>query len=132
MNHLGINLYSNVSAVLAEVVANSWDADAEMVKIGIDFAEAKIIIEDDGHGMTRDDINEKYLYIGYDRRQRYGEATTPKFGRKVMGRTPDGHEEMFDVVAIRGDKVVIDMNHPMAGRTLRFEIKALHRNVGQG
>ncbi len=53
-------------------------------------------------------------------------------GRKVMGRTPDGHEETFDVVGIRGDKVVIDMNHPMAGRTLRFEIKALHRNAGQG
>jgi len=26
LNHLGINLYSNVPAVLSEVVANSWDA----------------------------------------------------------------------------------------------------------
>jgi len=31
LNHLGINLYSNVPAVISEVVANSWDADAENV-----------------------------------------------------------------------------------------------------
>ena len=28
LNHLGINLYSNIPAVLSEIVANSWDADA--------------------------------------------------------------------------------------------------------
>ena len=31
LNHLGINLYSNVPAVLSEVVANAWDADATNV-----------------------------------------------------------------------------------------------------
>ena len=29
LNHLGINLYSNIPAVLSEIVANSWDADAK-------------------------------------------------------------------------------------------------------
>ena len=27
LNHLGLNLYSNVPAVLAELIANAWDAD---------------------------------------------------------------------------------------------------------
>ena len=31
LNHLGINLYSNIPAVLSEIVANSWDADAQRV-----------------------------------------------------------------------------------------------------
>ena len=31
LNHLGLNLYSNVPSVLSEVVANSYDADAEGV-----------------------------------------------------------------------------------------------------
>lgn len=26
LNHLGINLYSSIPAVLSEIVANSWDA----------------------------------------------------------------------------------------------------------
>lgn len=50
LNHLGINLYSNVPAVLSEIVANSWDADAENVTIAISSDE--IIIEDNGCGMT--------------------------------------------------------------------------------
>jgi hypothetical protein len=34
--HLGIDLYINVPAVLFEIVANSWDADAQRVKVTID------------------------------------------------------------------------------------------------
>jgi hypothetical protein len=30
LEHLGINLYSNIAAVLTEAVANAWDADANM------------------------------------------------------------------------------------------------------
>jgi FKBP-type peptidyl-prolyl cis-trans isomerase 2 len=52
---------------------------------------------------------------------------TRHVGRKVMGRAPDGSEEIFDVVEVHDDEVVLDMNHPMAGRTLRFEVKVLHR-----
>ena len=43
LNHLGINLYSNIPAVLSEVVANSWDADAETVEITIDDKNNEII-----------------------------------------------------------------------------------------
>jgi FKBP-type peptidyl-prolyl cis-trans isomerase 2 len=46
-------------------------------------------------------------------------------GRRVTGRAPDGSEDLFDVVAVHDDKVVLDMNHPLAGRTLRFEIRVL-------
>jgi FKBP-type peptidyl-prolyl cis-trans isomerase 2 len=48
-------------------------------------------------------------------------------GRKVVGRAPDGREDLFDVVALQDDQVVLDMNHPLAGQTLRFEIKVLAR-----
>ena len=34
LDHLGLNLYSNIAAVLTEAVANAWDADAETVDIG--------------------------------------------------------------------------------------------------
>ena len=44
-------------------------------------------------------------------------------GRKVATRAPDGSEQLLDVVEIRGDKVVIDFNHPLAGQTLHFEVQ---------
>ena len=46
LNHLGINLYSNVPAVLSEIVANSWDADA--TKVDIEMENGKITITDNG------------------------------------------------------------------------------------
>jgi hypothetical protein len=30
---LGLNLYSNIPSVLAEIIANAWDADADKVEI---------------------------------------------------------------------------------------------------
>ncbi len=95
LNHLGINLYSNIPAVLSEVVANAWDADAEVVDISIGTYE--IVITDDGCGMTYDDINDKYLYVGYERRTQPGEARTPKHGRPVMGRKGIGKLSLFSI-----------------------------------
>ena len=90
--HLGINLYSNIPAVLSEVVANSWDADATNVYVEIE--KDRITIADDGQGMTLKDINEKYLLVGYPRRI-HNEAVTGRYKRKVMGRKGIGKLSLF-------------------------------------
>lgn len=96
LNHLGLNLYSNVPAVLSEVVANSYDADAERVQITIDSSEGTVTILDDGHGMTRAEVNERFLNVGYERRAEGG-AITPKHQRPVMGRKGIGKLSLFSV-----------------------------------
>jgi hypothetical protein len=55
INHLGLNLYSNIPAVLSEAVANAWDADAKNVSSTLDTAEKCIVITDDGHGGRSDE-----------------------------------------------------------------------------
>ena len=98
LNHLGINLYSNVPAVLSETVANAWDADAESVDIVIDKREGTIVITDDGHGMDLSDINGKYLTVGYRRRDSGNQgATSPKLKRPVMGRKGIGKLSLFSI-----------------------------------
>ncbi len=52
LDHLGLNLYSNIPAVISEVVANSWDADATVVTIDIDKTAGAITVTDNGIGMT--------------------------------------------------------------------------------
>ncbi len=93
LNHLGIKLYSSIPAVISEAVANAWDADATQVEIVIE--EDTITIQDDGHGMTVEDINSKFLTVGYQRR-RSGCALTPK-GRKVFGRKGIGKLSLFSI-----------------------------------
>ncbi len=95
LRHLGLGLYSNVAAVLSEVVANSWDADAEHVRISIDSDIGQVVIEDDGHGMTVEDANQKYLYVGYERRK--SEPRTLRFDRAVMGRKGIGKLSLFSI-----------------------------------
>jgi hypothetical protein len=98
LDHLGINLYSNVAAVLTEAVANAWDADASKVNIRVDPDSLWIEIEDDGIGMTVTDINERYLRVGYKRRDHGGEygKVTAK-GRSVMGRKGLGKLSLFSI-----------------------------------
>ena len=100
LNHLGIGLYSNVPAVLSEVVANAWDADAENVTITVNRNNETITIEDDGHGMTVDDINNKYLRVGYKRREAPDGAVTARFRRPVMGRKGIGKLSLFSIANV--------------------------------
>jgi hypothetical protein len=98
LNHLGLNLYSNVPAVLSEAVANAWDADAEHVDVDILPDEGRIEIVDDGHGMDEHDVNNRYLRVGYRRRQDEDRPNrTPKHGRPVMGRKGIGKLSLFSI-----------------------------------
>ncbi|MEW6534786.1 MAG: ATP-binding protein [Candidatus Auribacterota bacterium] len=92
LENLGIKLYSNVPAVLSEVIANSWDANAHNVYISLE--DDKISITDDGYGMTQDDMNNKYLFVGYDKRH---SADTPNSTRNVMGRKGIGKLSLFSI-----------------------------------
>ena len=96
LDHLGVNLYSDIPPVLSEAVANSWDADATEVDIDIDTKERKIIITDNGHGMTLDDMNNKYLTVGYDRRDDDKERGVART-RRVMGRKGIGKLALFSI-----------------------------------
>ncbi|MEM7431003.1 MAG: ATP-binding protein [Pseudomonadota bacterium] len=97
LKDLGINLYTSTPAVLAEAVANAWDADAEEVDIHIDLDDEKVVIRDDGHGMSASDLDLKYLTVGYERREHDGEAVTPKHNRDVMGRKGIGKLSLFSI-----------------------------------
>lgn len=98
LEHLGINLYSNVPSVLSEVVANSWDADASTVDVSLDSARKQITIQDDGSGMNRSDVNKRFLRVGYKRRDEQP-GLTPK-GRPPMGRKGIGKLSLFSVADV--------------------------------
>lgn len=85
LEHLGMNLYSNVPSVLSEIVANAWDADAKEVAIDLDKNAGRITIDDDdGIGMSRDEVIDRFLNVGFKRRIQLG-PETPK-GRAPTGR----------------------------------------------
>lgn len=101
LEHLGINLYSNIAAVLTEAVANAWDADAGKVDVTIDPGKEWIRIEDDGVGMSAEELNSKYLRVGYRRRDEGDEfARKTAKGRVVMGRKGLGKLSLFSIASV--------------------------------
>ncbi|HHX8337606.1 ATP-binding protein [Vibrio alginolyticus] len=89
---LGPNLYTNIYYILAELIANAYDANASNVYI-IKDSEGNIIVEDDGHGMSyrkgvQDFLNvaresrtdEESSFVNGSRKQR------KKMGRKGVGK----------------------------------------------
>lgn len=101
LNHLGLNLYSNVPAVLSEVIANAWDADASRVDISIDGQDEnkKVTIKDDGCGMNGEDLRNKFLMVGYQRRSKELANSNITSGKKrtVMGRKGIGKLSVFSI-----------------------------------
>ena len=117
IDKLGVKLYDKVSAVIAELVSNSYDADATEVIIEapmdiylaskaaghITDRDYEIKVSDDGIGMTPDEVNNYYLVVGAERRvdnrPRRGD-TSPGFNRKVMGRKGVGKLAPFGICEV--------------------------------
>ena len=86
---LGPSLYTNIYYVLAELIANAYDADAHNVYIIANKDD--ITVEDDGKGMSYADCDiQKYLNVAAVSRNTDAESLTPmkrkKMGRKGVGK----------------------------------------------
>lgn len=130
VDKLGVKLYDRVSAVIAEIIANSYDADSTEVIITAPMGEMlarkqqgvlvdqgfSIEVSDNGLGMlvadSVNEVNEFYLRVGAERRNdpRRGDKSK-KYGRRVMGRkgvgklAPFGVCQKIEVISSSGDKI---------------------------
>lgn len=79
--------YRSPEKALKELVDNAWDAEALRVSITLPepMSGDAIIVEDDGAGMTLNELQNEYLNVARNRRQRSGDFT-PNLRRKVKGR----------------------------------------------
>lgn len=98
IEHLGVRMYSTLPPVLTELIGNAHDADAERVLLTLKDGgpDKEIVIEDNGMGMTFEEINVKFLRIGRNRRLEEKADTTPK-GRKIIGKKGLGKLSFFGI-----------------------------------
>jgi uncharacterized protein (TIGR02391 family) len=89
IKHLGVKMYSNMPPALAELIANAYDACASEVNIKLyDKTEKKVIIEDNGIGMSFDEVNKYFLRIGRNRREEDQKSPCNRVptGKKGLGK----------------------------------------------
>lgn len=103
IEHLGIKMYSYLPNAIAELIANAYDACASEVFIRLIDNECgkKIIVSDNGDGMTFEEVNDKFLVIGRNRRE---ESDFSSCGRIVTGKKGLGKLAFFGI----GEKITIE------------------------
>lgn len=90
---LGEDLYKNTYGVLIEYITNSYDADATVVNINIKKDVGEIIIDDNGVGMSYNELQNVYMDVGLNRRKNKKDKTAR--GRLVTGRKGFGKLACF-------------------------------------
>ena len=50
---------------------------------------------------------------------------TPKVGMVLLASAPDGSKFPAVIFELKGDKMVLNFNHPLAGKALTFKVKIL-------
>lgn len=122
---LGPNLYTNIYYVLAELIANAYDADAKNVYIVANKDDIRV--EDDGHGMSYDNGDIKnYLNVAGVSRESEEESFSRSGQRRKMGRKGVGKlaalsvSENVDVLTVaNGEKSgFVLTRHPDNGNEL--------------
>lgn len=94
------NLANSSEVALTELVANAWDAGATLVEIFIpeNYGE-KLIIEDNGTGMNKDEFYSRWMKLGYNRLKHQGKKVEFPDGlqlnRFAYGRNGVGRHGML-------------------------------------
>lgn len=115
VDKLGVKLYDKASAVIAEMISNSYDADATRVEIeapmgqflaskaggNITDKNYQVRITDNGIGMTPEEMQDFYLIVGKERRNDPKRGGVSKvFKRQVTGRKGVGKLAPFGICKI--------------------------------
>ncbi len=98
IKHLGVRMYSTLPPALAEIISNSYDADASKVTVTLTEVDGKpheIKVEDDGKGLSLEEIQHKFLVIGRNRRIDEGDTPSAKYGRLPTGKKGLGKLALF-------------------------------------
>lgn len=116
IEHLGLKLYQNKPTnVIAELVSNSWDADAKNVWVHLytsdDGKPSSIIVADNGCGMSDEVLTHNYLVVGKPKRTKSApEEKTPgnrlPMGRKGIGKlAPFGVARVVDMITVQSANI---------------------------
>lgn len=107
LKRLGEELNPNPDHGLIELVKNSYDADARHCAITLANTNdigGRIVITDDGDGMTREQIEEQWLVLGQSAKS---QDTITR-----LGRTPVGNKGLGRLAALRMGRKVSLISRP--------------------
>jgi len=133
IKHLGVKMYSNMPPALAELIANAYDACATEVHVRLyDEGEKKVIVEDNGTGMSFAEVNDYFLRIGRNRREEGQKSSCDRIptGKKGLGKLAlFGIGDTINITTCQGKSGVsfnLDWNEILAWKGKDYEPRFDH------
>ena len=77
------------------------------------------IPKEEAYGDINDDLRQEV------KRTQLPKDITPEVGMGLVSKSPDGQEMNLLVVEVREESIVIDGNHPLAGKDLIFDLEVV-------
>ena len=124
-NIIGRELINDKYIAIFELVKNSYDAGAKHVKISFDklgTSDSTITISDDGNGMSKTDIIDKWLFVAYSEKRNPSYRDSIK--RAVAGAKGVGRfscDRLGERVALSSKVSTENMRHQISIRWSDFE-----------
>src|SRR5688572_29964847 len=94
--------------------------------IGLKVGEEKEVVVSPDEGFGEHD---EELVLEVDRAD-FPRPAEVQVGDEMVAESPEGEEAIMRVVEVKDDTVVVDANHPLAGKTLRYKVKV--REIREG
>lgn len=123
-NIVGKDLITDRFVAIFELVKNAYDAKASKVIVSFDFDiaddEQNITIRDNGIGMSRDDLENKWLHLAYsDKKEGQSNEDRAFVGSKGIGRF--SCDSLGATLVIRSKKVDEQIEHQLNVNWADFE-----------
>ncbi|MDR9400049.1 MAG: peptidylprolyl isomerase [Psychroflexus sp.] len=75
------------------------------------------IAKDEAYGEASDELFQEV------KKDQLPEDIKPEVGMGLVSKNPDGSERQLRVAEVKDDHIVVDANHPLAGKDLVFDVE---------
>lgn len=77
------------------------------------------IPKEEAYGEVREELKQEV------KKSELPQDMEPQVGMGLVSKTPDGHEMNLQIVEVKDETIVVDANHPLAGKDLIFDLEVL-------
>ncbi len=93
----------------------------EAALVGLEIGDERevVVSAEDGYGEHDEDL---VLEV---ERSEFPDPSKVSAGDEFIAESPDGDDVPMRVIEVKGESVVVDANHPLAGVSLHYKVKVL-------
>ncbi|MGK0254847.1 MAG: FKBP-type peptidyl-prolyl cis-trans isomerase 2 [Mariniflexile sp.] len=77
------------------------------------------VVKEEAYGVVNDDLKQEV------KRSELPQDIKPEVGMGLVSKSPDGQEMNLVVVEVKEETIVVDGNHPLAGKDLVFDLEVI-------